>query len=83
MRYIIEQVGNRSSFCGALVNLDQSKAFDRVDHRYQVVVLKVISFGPVFKGWIMYCDNCSDVELVGYLAKLLDIEHSIRRDWRV
>ncbi len=34
VRYIVERVGNKKpGFGGALINLNQSKAFDRVDHR--------------------------------------------------
>ena len=33
----------------ALINLDQSKAFDRVDHRFLVPVLETAGFEPEFR----------------------------------
>ena len=36
----------------ALINLDQSKAFDRVDHRFLAAVLKTAGFEPEFRNWI-------------------------------
>ncbi len=36
----------------ALINLDQSKAFDRVDHRFLAAVLETTEFEPEFRRWI-------------------------------
>ena len=60
---------------GALVNLDQSKAFDRVDHQYLAAVLNAVGFGPVFRGWIaaMYSNICSVVKVNGHLSELFGI----------
>ena len=44
---IIEKVGN-----GALINLDQSKAFDRVDHGFLEFVLSAAGFRLHFCTWI-------------------------------
>lgn len=35
----------------ALVSLDQSKAFIRIDHQYPDFVHKAADFSPVFIGW--------------------------------
>ena len=35
-----------------LINLDQSKAFDRVDHRFLAVVFETAGFEPEFRKWI-------------------------------
>ena len=35
-----------------LMNLDQSKAFDRVDHGFLVAVLETAKFKPEFRRWI-------------------------------
>ena len=37
----------------ALINLDQSKAFDRVDHLFLVTVLETTEFQPEFHKWNM------------------------------
>ena len=33
----------------ALINLDQSKAFDRVDHQFMAAVLETAGFDPEFR----------------------------------
>lgn len=52
MRYIIEKVGYIPVFGGRPINLAQSKAFGKVNHRYLVAVLKAAVFSLVFRGWI-------------------------------
>ena len=36
----------------ALINVDQFKAFDSVDHRFLVTVLETAGFNPEFRKWI-------------------------------
>lgn len=52
VRYINEKVRRKLGFRGVLINLNQSKAFDKVDHQYLGDILKAASFGFVFRGWI-------------------------------
>ena len=43
----------------ALINLDQSKAFDRVDHRFLATVLETAGFEPSFaNGLACYTTTC-------------------------
>ena len=48
VRTIVEKVDGNA----ALINLDQSKAFDRVDHGFLESVLSAASFGLHFRTWI-------------------------------
>ena len=50
VRQILE--GKKDDTEAALVNLDQSKAFDRVDHRFLATVLETARFEPEFCKWI-------------------------------
>ena len=50
VRQILE--GIKEDTEAALINLDQSKAFDRVDHRFLVAVLETAGFKPEFRKWI-------------------------------
>ena len=36
----------------ALINLDRSKAFDRVDHQFMAAILETARFDPEFRKWI-------------------------------
>ena len=59
-----------------LINLDQSKAFDRVDHRLLVTVLETAEFQPEFCKWIsmMYLDPQAMVQVNAFV-----IEWSVRQ----
>ena len=50
MREILERLVAGTE--AALINLDQSKAFDRVDHRFLATVLETVGFQPEFCKWI-------------------------------
>lgn len=49
MRYIIDRIVKVTAMSGAPINLDQSKASDKIDHRYLEVVLRDIGFCSVFR----------------------------------
>ena len=51
----------------ALISLDQSKAFDRVDHRFLASVLETAGFKPEFRRWIsmMYHNPQAVVQVNG------------------
>lgn len=79
MRYIVYRRVKKSDKGAALINLDQSKAFDRVDHQYQAAVLTTAVFGSVFRGWIavIYSDICSAVGVNGHLSEPFYIVRSV------
>ena len=65
----------------ALINLDQSKAFDRVDHQFLVTVLDTAGFEPDFCKLIsMLYHNLQAVLLVnGKRLEAFAIERSVRQ----
>ena len=65
----------------ALISLDQSKAFDRVDHRFLVTVLETARFKPEFRRWIsmMYHNPQAVVQVNGRRSRAFVIERSVRQ----
>lgn len=64
-----------------LVNLGQSKAFDRVDHRYLKAKLAVARFGEGFRAWIglLYQAPSVVVQMNGKSFKPFNITRSMRQ----
>ena len=77
IRTIIDKVDNKA----ALINLDQSKAFDRVDHSFLEAVLSAAGFGVDFRTWIrlMYASPGVMVEVNGVRSKPFTLSRSIRQ----
>ena len=73
VRTIVEKV--------ALINLDQSKAFDRVDHAFLEAVLSAAGFGVDFRTWIrlLYASLGVIVEVNGVRSEPFTLTRSIRQ----
>ena len=65
----------------ALISLDQSKAFDRVDHRFLATVLETAGFKPEFRRWIsmMYHNPQAVVQVNGRRSGVFEVERSVRQ----
>ena len=65
----------------ALISLDQSKAFDRVDHQFLETVLETAGFQPEFHRWIsmMYHNPQAVVQVNGRRSGVFAIERSVRQ----
>lgn len=65
----------------AFLSLDQSKAFDRVSHRYLMAVLEAFGFNKSFRDWVclLYTDIYSKVIIDGDLSLVFSISRSIRQ----
>jgi len=76
IRTIVEKVDK-----AALINLDQSKAFDRVDHGFLEAVLSAAGFGVTFRSWIrlLYASPGVMVEVNGVRSKPFSLSRSIRQ----
>ena len=76
---VLEQLKDNTK--AALINLDQAKAFDRVDHQFLATVLETAGFKPGFHKWIsMMYDNLQVVVQVnGKHSEPFAIEWSVRQ----
>ena len=65
----------------ALISLDQSKAFDRVDYRFLATVLETAGFKPEFRRWIsmMYHNPQAVVQVNGRRSRVFAVERSVRQ----
>ena len=65
----------------ALINLDQAKAFDRVDHQFLATVLDTTRFKPGFHEWIsmMYHNPQAEVQENRNHSEVFAIEWSVRQ----
>ena len=79
IREIIEGIKDDDE--AALINLDQSKAFDRVDHQFLATVLETAGFDPEFCKWIsiLYHNPQAVVKVNGKCSKAFVIERSVRQ----
>ena len=66
---------------GALVSLDQEKAFDRVDWGYMQKVLTRMNFGPSFCSWVrlLYTNIFSRVLVNGYTSGAFAVTRGVRQ----
>ena len=79
VRMIVEKVDGNAE----LINLDQSKAFDRVDHGFLEAVLSAAGFGLHFRTWIrlLYASHGVMVEVNGVRLEPFTLTCSIRQGW--
>ena len=79
IREILE--GIEDDIEAALISLDQSKAFDRVDHRFLAIVLETAGFKPEFRRWIsmMYHNRQAVLQVNGRRSRVFAIECSVRQ----
>ena len=79
VREILE--GTEDDAEASLINLDQFKAFNRVDHQFLVVVLETAGFEPEFHKWISILNHNPQtvVQMNGKRSKAFVIEHSVRQ----
>ena len=79
IREILEGIKDDTE--AALISLDQSKAFDRIDHRFLATVLETAGFQPEFRRWIsmMYHNPQAVVQVNGRRSRAFAIERSVRQ----
>ena len=80
IRKILE--GLKDGTEAAFFNLDQSRAFDRLDHRFLASVLVTVGFKPEFHRWIismMYHNPQAVVQVNGRLSVAFAIERFVQQ----
>ena len=79
VREVLEEIEDGTE--AALINLDQSKAFDRVDHRFLACVLETVGFQPEFRRWIsmMYHNPQAVVQVNRRRSRAFTIERPVRQ----
>lgn len=80
IRDLIDYV-NRNNLPGAIICLDQMKAFDRVDWKFMFKTLRRFGFGPQFINWVQLCytDITSSVKNNGFLSTFFELERGTRQ----
>ncbi len=66
---------------GAVIYIDQSKAFDRVSQQWVQMVLERYGFGEQFRKWIdiLYTNARSTIFTNGFLSESVQIERGVRQ----
>ena len=81
VRQILEGIKKKDDSKAALINLDQSKAFDRVDNRFLVVVLETAGLKLEFRKWIsiLYNNPQAVMQVNGRRSGAFAIKRSVRQ----
>ena len=77
----VADFADRNGIGGAIVSLDQEKAFDRVEHCYMLKVLERMGFGSSFRQWIslLYANVYSAVSVNGFLTEFFPVTRGVRQ----
>ena len=80
LRDILDYV-NVTNEPGILLNLDQEKAFDRVDRHFLLNTLSRFGFGETFCRWIslLYCGASMQVIVNGFLTESIPLLRGVRQ----
>ena len=72
---------NTEDLPGAILSLDQEKAFDRVEWSYMLNVLASMGFGSTFRRWVslLYSDVFSAVFVNGFLSESFPVSRGVRQ----
>ena len=77
----IVEYANDNNLPGAILSLDQEKAFDRVDWGYMLRVLSTMGFGESFCSWVqlMYHGANSSVIINGFVSDAFPVSRGVRQ----
>jgi len=80
LRNVIDYCNGKNMGC-CLINLDQSKAFDRISHHFLFKCLHAFGFGTSFIRWVrlLYTSSQSRVEVNGFLSDTFPVTCGVRQ----
>ena len=80
IRDIIDLI-NKDDSEGALLFLDQEKAFDRVEHDFLFKILATFGIGPQFINWlkVLYKNAYTTVKINGFLTEPIPLARGLRQ----
>ena len=72
---------NKDDVDGALIFLDQEKAFDRVEHDFLFKTMRAFGIGDSFIDWlrVIYSNATTSVKVNGYLTDPIALERGLRQ----
>ena len=80
IRDLIDLV-NKDDLDGALIFLDQEKAFDRVEHKFLFKTLQGFGFGDNFIDWlkILYSNATTKIKVNGHFTESIPLTRGLRQ----
>ena len=74
-------LSNRDDSEGALIFLDQEKAFDRVEHEFLYRTMAAFGFGDSFMDWIriIYSNASTKIKVNGFLTNPISLKRGLRQ----
>ena len=80
LRDVLDYV-NITNEPGILLNLDQEKAFDRVDRQFLLNVISQFGFGETFQRWISVLYNNASMRVIvnGFLTDSIPLSRGVRQ----
>ena len=72
---------NQNKINGAIIALDQTKAFDTVNWEFMFKALEKFGFGPQFIAWVKLCytDIYSAIKINGHISEYFNLERGVRQ----
>ena len=80
LRDLIDLI-NKDDTEGALIFLDQEKAFDRVEHDFLFKTMSAFGIGDGFIGWLkaIYANASTTVKVNGFFTKSISLKRGLRQ----
>ena len=80
LRNVFDYVENKNMRC-LWLNFDQFKAYDRIEHRWLMLVLETFGFGPDFLQWVkvLYTNLRASIIVNGHVTSEFEYQRGLRQ----